>query len=283
LKHFQQFLVAETPQDAVDLRKAAGTKALYIAGGTMAVPLATKSVEVLVDISRLDLAGVAMEGDKIAIGATTRLADLLSAEVRTGLPPVYDAVRKCATPIIRNMATVGGALAVAHLPSDLAVVLLAMGADLEIMRDEKAVISIEDLLAQGWLKGHDLICRVIVSKGRPGRGASFAKFGRSAIDIALVNAAVALDRAEGGRVGRLRIAVGQSYSLPVLVKAVGKEAEGKVLTRSLLEEIARSAAGSIKPKSDFRASSEYRKHLVEVMVARALYEAATQAGWKLDT
>ncbi len=283
MKHFREVIAAATPQDAVRLRKAAGAKALYIAGGTMVVPLAAKAVEVLVGIGRLDLAGVDVRDGQVSIGALTRLSDLLSSQVKSEAPLVYDAARRCATPIIRNMATLGGCLAVAHLPSDLAVALLAMDARLEVLRDQETQISVEDLLARGWLKGHDLICRITANRRRDSQGWSFSKFGRSAIDIALVNVGVLVDLSDGGKVDDLRIAVGQSYSLPVLLKHVAEDAKDKRLTRALIENLSRAAANSIKPKSDFRASAEYRKHLVEVMAARSLFEAVTKAGLNLES
>jgi CO/xanthine dehydrogenase FAD-binding subunit len=180
------------------------------------------------------------------------------------------------------MATVGGALAVAHLPSDLAVALLALDARLEMVGARGTTIRLEDLLKQGWLKGHDLMLKVTAAKPRRGRGTHFAKFGRSAIDIALVNTGVSIELAPGGKIEVLRLVVGQSYSLPVLLADVAEEARGKTISASIIEDIARKAAASIKPRSDFRASGEYRKHLVEVLVARSLAGAAAEAGAKLD-
>ena len=285
MKHFKEIVTARTPEEAVRLRQAAGTRALYIAGGTMVVPLAVKAVEVLVDISRLEPAGLARveaADGEVAIGALTKLADLTSPEVRADLPLVHEAVRQCATPIIRNMATVGGALAVAHLPSDLAVALLALDAKLEMVREREIMLSLEDLLAQGWLRGHDLMLKVMVAKRRPGQGQGFAKFGRSAIDIALVNAAAVLDLA-AGRIESLRLAVGQTSSRPVLLRDVGEAARGKQISKSLIADLARQAAAALKPRSDFRASAEYRAHLVEVLAARSLAGAAANAGARLDS
>jgi len=286
VKHFKEVVRATTPEEAVRLREAAGTRGLYLAGGTMVVPLAAKAVEVLVDISRLDLARIEARDGEVSLGALTQLADLVTPQIKSALPTVYDAARGCATPIIRNMATVGGALAVAHLPSDLAVAMLALGARLELAGARSGIVRLEDLLKQGWLRGHDLVVKVTAPAPRRGRGTHFAKFGRTAIDIALVNVAVSLDLAPNGKIESLRLAVGQSNSLPVVwgdgTKEVAEEAKGEVISKSIIANVARKAAGAVKPRSDFRASGEYRQHLVEVLVARSLASAAREAGARLD-
>lgn len=286
MKHFREILVAKTPEEAVRLRREAGTRALYLAGGTMAVPLAVRAVDLLVDISRLDLAGVSSRDGVVSIGATTRMCDLLGPGIKADLPLVHEALAECATPLIRNMATAGGGMAVVHLPADLAVAMLASGAELEVIRggggDGVINVPASDLLAQGWLKGADLVCRINVPRPKPGEGVSFKKFGRSAIDIAIVNAAVRTVRSPGGKVAELCVVVGQTNSLPAVLKGLEAEALGQVMTRSLIEHLARSAAALVKARKDFRASAEYRQHLVEVLVARALAEAAARTGWKLD-
>ena len=285
MKHFKDIVTARTPEEAVRLRREAGARSLYLAGGTMAVPLAVKSVEVLVDISRLDLAGIAVGDGAVSIGATTRQADLLTPEVRDAAPLVWSAARACATPIIRNMATVGGWLAVAHLPSDLAVALLAAGASVRVLEygaEAQAALPVANLLSRGWLKGPDMVCGVSLPARKAGEGVSFQKFGRSAIDIALVNAAARVRAAADGTMAEVAVAVGQSASLPVLLGDLAGEAVGKRPARGLLESLARAAAGAVKTRSDFRASADYRKQLIETMVTRALTEAVGRAGLEIE-
>lgn len=290
--------MAKTPEEAVRLRREAGTRALYLAGGTMAVPLAVKAVDVLVDVSRLDLAGVSRGDGVVSIGAMTRMCDLLAPGLKGDFPIVHEALSACATPLVRNMATAGGGMAVMHLPSDLAVAMLAFGAELEVMRgggtggpgeaggasgaDAMISVAASDLLSQGWLKGADLVCRINVPRPRPGEGAGFEKFGRSAIDIAIVNAAVRIVRSPDGKVAELRAVVGQTSSLPVVLRDLEAEALGQVMTRNLIEHLAQSAGVAVKGRKDFRASGQYRQHLAQVMVARALARAAARAGWQIE-
>jgi carbon-monoxide dehydrogenase medium subunit len=184
------------------------------------------------------------------------------------------------SPLLRNMATLGGSLAGISLPSDVGIALLAVGAEVRLEGDEHRTVPIGDLLAQGWLSGYDLITEVRIRKSTGGWGAGFAKFGRSAVDIALVNAAAAVEVAAGG-LKRLTIAIGQSGSKPVVLAGRQLNAEGREITRDLVREVAEGAQAAVKPKADFRASAGYRKHLIKVMTARAIADAIEEAGVNL--
>ncbi len=277
MKHFRQYLRAGSLEEAVAIRRDVGPKSLYIAGGTTVVPFASKGVDVLIDITGLGLDRTSDHGDLISVGATTRLAELLHADMRMHLPVIHKAASAVGSPLLRNMATLGGSLAGIFLPADIGIALLAVGARVYLTGDGQRAVPIGDLLAEGWLSGYELITEVRIDKRRPGRGAGFAKFGRSAVDIALVNAAAALEVSDG-IIRTLRIAVGQTGSKPVVMAGPGLGAEGRDVTRDLVRELAEKVAASVKPKPDSRASADYRRNLIRVMAARALADAAAEAG-----
>jgi carbon-monoxide dehydrogenase medium subunit len=277
LKHFRQYLRAGTLEEAVAFRRDVGPKALYIAGGTTVVPFASKGVDVVIDITGLGLDRTSDHGDLISVGATTRLADLLHPDIRTEVPVIHKAASAVGSPLLRNMATLGGSLAGIFLPSDIGIALLATGARIHLRGEEQRVVPIGDLLLGGWLSGYELITEVRIDKRRPGTGAGFAKFGRSAVDISLVNAAAAIE-VSNGTIETLMIAVGQTGSKPVVLAGPALAADGRDVTRDLIREVAELAAASVKPKADSRASADYRKSLIRVMVARALTDAAVEAG-----
>ena len=281
MKHFRQFVRARTEDEAIDLKKAVGAKSLYIAGGTTVVLFASKSVEVLIDISRLGLDGIEEEGGVVTIGATTRLSKLLSPEVRAAVPMLHEAMAGCATPQVRNMATLGGSLAGIHLPSDAGVALAALGAELEIAGDNKRVVAIDDLLSGGWLGGNELVRSVRIKKMGEGEGWGFARFGRSDVDIALVNIGAVIGIGEGSSITSLRPSVGQTFSMPVLLTDLAKAGSGR-LCHELILKLAGSAADRVEVRSDFRASSAYRKHLIRTLAARSMVAAAGRAGARLE-
>jgi carbon-monoxide dehydrogenase medium subunit len=277
LKHFRQFLRAGSLEEAIAIRRDVGPKSLYIAGGTTVVPFGSKGVDVLIDITGLGLEGTSDHGDLISVGATTKLAELLHRDYRRDIPVIHKAASMVGSPLLRNMATLGGSLAGIFLPSDIGVALLATDAQIHLRGEEHRAVAIGDLLARGWLSGYELITEVRIAKRSPGMGAGFAKFGRSAVDISLVNAAAAVE-VSGKTVRSLRIAVGQTGSKPFVLAGPALGAEGRDVTADLIRELAEKVTAAVKPKADSRASADYRKRLVGVMVARALADAVAEAG-----
>jgi CO/xanthine dehydrogenase FAD-binding subunit len=67
-----------------------------------------------------------------------------------------------------------------------------------------------------------------------------------------------------------RIALGAVA--PKVIRAPQAEAylEGRAISPEAMAEAGRVAVGDAKPISDFRASAEYRRHLVAVLTKRAL-------------
>jgi CO/xanthine dehydrogenase FAD-binding subunit len=195
---------------------------------------------------------------------------------------LHEAASKCATPLVRNMATVGGALAVIYLPSDIGVALLALNPDLTLAGKGARVVAMESLLAEGWYSGYDIISDISLRKPGPGTGASFLKFGRGEIDIALINVASVIKVSEARRIEDLRIAVGQTSSLPGLLSELADQVRGEEITTQLVTDLARSASASFPAKGDSKASAEYRRELVRVLVGRTVLTAAQRAGVNLE-
>jgi aerobic carbon-monoxide dehydrogenase medium subunit len=97
----------------------------------------------------------------------------------------------------------------------------------------------------------------------PGAGWSFQKFNRRAQDWAIVGVALVRNGTTG--VGLVNMA-----SVPVRASAVEAAlAEGA----SDADAAARAAEGT-EPSADLNASAEFRRHLVQVLVGRALTQAA---------
>jgi len=93
---------------------AADPAAAFLAGGTTQVDLMKDGVlgpEVLIDITRLPLRGVAVGGGLVRVGALTTMEELAADPVvAERLTVVRESLLLAASPQLRNMATIGGNL-----------------------------------------------------------------------------------------------------------------------------------------------------------------------------
>ena len=82
---FEYELAASRPAHALDLLAEHGDEAKLLAGGHSLLPMMKLRLavpSVLIDIGRLtELAGIAIDGDELVIGATTRHADVAGSEL----------------------------------------------------------------------------------------------------------------------------------------------------------------------------------------------------------
>jgi carbon-monoxide dehydrogenase medium subunit len=269
-----------TPEEAVrELLETEGT-GMYLAGGTILVPTGSPSLDFLVDLTRLGLDHIRVERGGLAVGAMTRIADLVESDALSD--PAWGALRDAATSIgthtVRNRATVGGNLFAAHYPSDLPPVFLALDAGLVLHgTGGRREVSLEDFYARRsevYSRG-DLILEVRVPEQRDTVSA-FEKTGRTRVDVAIVSCAVSLAVVDG-KIGSARIALGGLSPLPVIATDAAGFLVGKEPSADTLREAGRLVSENVSPRGDHRAGGEYRRKVAGVLTARALSRAAGAA------
>jgi carbon-monoxide dehydrogenase medium subunit len=277
-----------SPEEAVrDLLHTEGT-GLYLAGGTIVVPAGSPGLDYLVDLSGAGLDYLRVEkgdvtgGRVLVIGAMTRIADLLE-EPALEVPPwrtIRDAAYWLATHTVRNQATVGGNITAAHFPSDLPPVFIVLDATVVLQGEqERREVPIADLYgrrAKVHRKG-DLIVEVRVPEGPKGMVSAFEKTGRTRVDIAIVNCAVALNLT-AGTIERARIALGGMGAVPFVADAAEAFLSGKAPLEGVFKKAGHLVSESVSPRSDHRASADYRRKIAGVLAERALAKAVAGQG-----
>src|SRR3954467_3034385 len=108
-----------------------GEDAKLLAGGHSLLPIMKLRLAIpsaLIDISGItDLSYVRVEGDEVAIGATTRHHELERSEVaRPEVPPVPHVAGRVGDPQVRHRGTLGGTVAHSDPASDLPTALLVL-------------------------------------------------------------------------------------------------------------------------------------------------------------
>jgi aerobic carbon-monoxide dehydrogenase medium subunit len=240
-----------TLQEAFALLEAEGARPF--SGGTALMLMMKAGVlrpQRLVSLRNLGLDKIEARGT-LRIGAMTTLSALeRSPEVRKGWPVIARTLRTLSNVRVRNVATVGGALAHADPHMDLPPLLSALGAKVIVHGSQgERTMPVEDLYA-GYLEntlGKDLITHVeIPPLGK--RGAAYLKCTtRAADDWPAVGVAVALGE-------ETRIFVSAATDRP---------------TRIADE----SGLAALKIEGDLHGSALYKRHLLKVYLRRAMDEA----------
>jgi carbon-monoxide dehydrogenase medium subunit len=253
-----------------------GDDAKLLAGGHSLLPLMKLRLAaptLLVDIGRIrDLSYIREDGDRIVIGALTRHHDVETSELLAREVPILPyATGKVGDPQVRHRGTIGGSLAHGDPASDLPAVCLALDATFTAVGPNGSrTIAARDFF-QGFLEtalGADEVLSEISVPKVGGAGWSFQKFNRRAQDWAIVGVAAVHSRPDGqawsGGVGLVNMG-----STPVRAAATEEALAGGASAA----EAAAKAADGLDPPEDLNASPEYRRHLAQVLVRRALEEA----------
>ncbi len=274
-----------TVEEAVGLL-AGDAEARCLAGGATLVAMMNADLmmpSALVSLRRLGgLKGLSRGGDgSVRIGAmTTHHAIAEAGELRGAHALLRQAARAIGHPAIRNMGTIGGAIAHGDPAADYPAALVALEAGIEatgpdgvrrIAAEEFFVDHLEVALAPG-----EMVTAVALPPPAPGAGAGYEKFARVEGDFATVSVA-AVATFEDGACRRVRLAVGSCGPTPVRAAAAEDRLRGTVLDPAAVAEAAALIGEVCDPIEDMRGSAEYRMALIAPLLGRALAGARAEA------
>jgi aerobic carbon-monoxide dehydrogenase medium subunit len=236
-----------------------------LAGGQSLVNVMKTRVttpDLLVDLNQIPaLRGISAEDGALEIGAMTTYAAIIeSAEVAASRPILAEVARTIADVQVRNRGTIGGNVCSNDPTNHFPPLVAALRADLTILGpDGERTVSAEEFFEGVYMTavrpGELLTSIRIPGKGDARDGWASVTLGKDGTGIVNVAATV-----EGGTA---RVTIGCVAATPVVVTASADE--------TAVRDAVRSAG--LDPPSDVHASAEYRRHLAEVLAARALREA----------
>ncbi len=264
------YVEADSADAAIAALTEHGDEAKLLAGGHSLIPLmkfrlATPSV--LVDIGRLsDLSYINDGGDHVAIGAMTRHRALETSELLGSQAPILAHVAgQVGDPAVRHRGTLGGSLAHGDPASDLPAALLALGGTMVIRGPggsrEVAAADFFTGFLETAIGPDELLTEIRVPKV-PDAGWSYQKFNRRAQDWAIVGVAAVMSDSPGVALVNMSPQPMRSASVESALASGASAADAA----------AQSVEGTQAPE-DLNGDTEYRNHLVQVLVERALTEA----------
>lgn len=256
---------------------AANPDARPLAGGASLVAMMNAGLvkpSVLVSLTRIaELSGIRVAaGGEIAIGAVTRHNDIAADGRLRGTAAILPhAAAQIAGTAVRNMGTIGGAIAHADPGLDLPPVLTSLAATVEVAsRAGRRRIPIAEFFLDWYttaLASGEVVTAVHLAKPKPGVGL-YLKHARVSGDFAIASVAVTL-----ASDGEVHVAVGGCGPAP-LASAEADRILSSDLSASAVASASELLSARADPVDDVRGTSAYRKLLIPRMLARALDNAA---------
>jgi len=277
------YLAPKTIDEALSLLSQHKEKARLIAGGTDLIPQLKrregKAPQYLIDLKDIpDLDYINFDADNgLSLGALATIKAVASSPViRDRFGVLCQAAESMASPQVRNRGTIAGNICNAVPSADTAPALLTLEAKLKLVSQRgERIVAIEDFFTgpnQTVIDG-EILKEIQVPTPPPKSQGVYLKLSpRRAMDLAMVGVAV-LVVPDNGKCKDIRIALGAVAPTPLRAKKAEAVLKGQAFDENLIEKAAQAAAGEAKPIDDHRASAEYRREMVEVLVKRAIEQA----------
>jgi carbon-monoxide dehydrogenase medium subunit len=279
------YRAARSVEEAVEALVAGGPEAKVLAGGQSLLPMMKLRLarpSTLIDINPIrELDYVRPAPDALAFGATARTHELSSALVRDRCPLMTVAADFIGYTAIRNRGTVCGSLAHGDPAAEMPLVALCLEAEMsaEGPRGRRTLAASDFFISYFTtaLEADEILVEARFPAIPEGRGWAFLELSKRAGDFALVAVAVLLDLTPAGAVGTARIALGAVGDRPLRATLAERALTGQPATPASFQAAAAEAVRHLEPPSDLHASGTYRRRVAQVLVGRALAEAAGRA------
>jgi len=276
-----------TIEEACQVMAELGQEAKPLAGGTDLIVNMKKKIlspAHLVSLSRIEnLKRVDPSNGEIRIGACITVSELTeSHEIERRFKALHTGARGLGSPLIRNLATIGGNLVSARPAADLPPPLMAYGADIILKTNSgERSVPLKDLFlgpGETVIEPHEILTEIHLNNPPPHSGAAYFKLGvREALEISLVNVAAFISLDDDESIKEARIILGSVAPTPIRSESAEKVLLGEKPTEKIFIQAGKAASKDSRPIDDFRASAAYKKDMVEALTSRTLNMALKAA------
>lgn len=225
----------------------------------------------LVDLRKIPaLYGISLDADGVRIGAMTTLRALMDDETTASrYTALVEAAEVSGDAQARNMETLGASLTYDAANSDVAAALLALDATIHIagLTGERAVAASEYFGANGLAQGE-----IVTAVSLPGiiGVSAYEKFKHPATLAAVCGVAVSLTLGTDSAVQTCAVAITGATAQPTRLSGLESVLRGQPLTADTIAQAASVADAGLDFITDLYASGEYRAHLLQTLLKRAL-------------
>ena len=287
MKLWEHYHTPQTLDDALRILQDYGGKARVIAGGTdLLVDMRAEqhaAHEALVDITSIaGMNGIRQEGDTISIGAgATHSSIVQSALIQAQAMCLVESCGVVGGPQVRNVATIGGNVAHALPAGDGTVSLVALDAEAEVaMGGARRWLPIRELyLGPGKSlldPTRDVLIQFRIRTLGANEATAFSRIMRpQGVALPVLGCAVwvKLDEARA-TVADAHICIAPIAPTPMRANDIEAELVGKPATQTTIEDVAERGMTMLHPRtSKYRATADYRREMIAVLLKRTLGSA----------
>lgn len=273
--------------EAITMLAGCNTEVKVLAGGTDLIiqskPAASKPLTV-VDVKHIDgMMTATLDGNGLRLGPAMSCAELTARDdIKAVYPGLVEAAYLIGSTQVQGRASVGGNLSNASPAADTIPALIVNGARCVISGPEgNRVVAAEDFVigvGKNCMARGELLNTIEIPLPPAGTADAYLRFiPRTEMDIAVAGAGVSVTLDSNGVCTAARVAIGAVAVTAILVPAAAAALVGSTLEEDALQAAAAAASAASQPISDRRATADYRRHVVGVLVKRAAAIAAQRA------
>jgi CO/xanthine dehydrogenase FAD-binding subunit len=278
-------ILAKHPDAAI---VAGGTDLIVAArSGKSPLPASLIAIHSLRELSGIE----ANRAGGLKIGALTTHGDLETSDIiRRSWAALSDAAALVGSPATRHLGSIGGNIWNASPAMELGSPLLIFDATVELASSGRPRrVPFSSFVVgpgQNDARPGELLTSVrlpaLKVRGRAGSAYLRLEY-RQSMEIAIVGAAAMIAVDKRGRCTEARVAL--TAVAPTCVRAPGSEEmlRGKAIESEVIDRAAQAASDSARPIDDVRATADYRRAMVSVIVRRALVKALERATARDDS
>ncbi len=276
-----EYYAPRTLSDAVRFLADHRDDVKILSGGQSLLPLMKMRLSkpaFVVDIGRIPgLDTIQQEGDDLVVGALVTHEQIEHSDLlKLKCPLLPQTATTIADVQVRNRGTIGGSVAHADPAGDWPATVMALDAEIKIVGPN----------GERWIKCDEFFLGLLMSVLEPDEivtaikvpvtGAdktAYLKAAPRSSGFAVVGVAVRLALDSAGTCSGATVGITGVTDKAYRADRVEQILTGKKLEAAVIQQAAAQACRNIEVIEDINGSSEYRKHLTEVYVARTIETA----------
>lgn len=278
-----------TLEEAINILNKSDNPTLLAGGTDVLVEIKTgiRQTNEIVSLKKLhDLKIIEQHNNEIIIGSAATHNEVKDSPIlKEKLFALTEAASNIGTDQVRNTATIGGNICTGASCCDMAPVLLAYNAKVEILSSkEKRTLQLKDFFfahKKTSINKGEILTKIIVPIPETRTGVSFFKFGlRDAASISVATVSVMIKLSDKQCIDS-KVVIGAVAPTPIVCNRASKLLCDFTLSdfsdENKLIKIGEATVEDALPIDDIRGSANYRCNLVKVLTLRAIKAAFDRA------